>query len=464
VEEGTGLVVPAPGAPLGGGEHPANAAFAAQLDSVDAPLREKADFKALWGAFAAARAAGATIGVAPPLRFSGARAPEAWGEPQDGGDPAYPQPVPLPLNAEASFSLHVFNLSGIGTRLGAAFAELAPPPPPAGAAGVPWPALLEGCRAGAAAPAPQAHDMQPPPPTPAQLAHASFVRARARPSGAWGLQAADTEGGAGAPRSARSTSPPPGFLLTDAHEHTFRFASPAGRALVAAQDTRGVQLRALARGRGAALLAFPPAVDLPPFSHAVFYVGALADMPGDYADTLTVGPARAPRSRGEPRPPRPAPGTVAPALALRSSLRAEGNPLRFVPGTSGLSCKGVGAVPVAENGFAAAPPVAGTRGALLSFGDLPSNAQPLARTVTIENASPMDATITWHVIHDRAPHCTSDALAIALGVEGGGEEEEGGGGAVAAAARRRKTRARAGARAGRARRRRGSTARAPPSP
>jgi hypothetical protein len=422
VDDATGLVVPAPGGG-GGREHPHNAEFGAQLDCVDGPLREKGDFMALAGAFAAARAAGATVGAAPPLRFSGARAPEVWAV-AEGAQPEYPPPAPLVLNAEASFSLHVFNLSGISTRLGASFAEL--PPPPA-EADTPWPQLFAGARASAAALAAAAShkDTNPPLPTAAQLAHAAFTRARR--VDAWGLQRGGGGGSGGGaappPQPYSATAAAPRTLLSDAHEHTFRFASPAGRALVAAQDARSVQLRALARARGAALLVHPPVLELPPFSHAVLYVGALADMPGSYADTLALGPHRPPRSRGEPRAPRPAPGSLPPALSLPAALRAEGNPLRFVPGTSGLSCKGVGSVPVAENGFAAAPPPAGARGAVLSFGDLPSNAGPLARSVTIENSSPMDATITWHVTHDRAPHCAADALALAIEVDG-----EGGGG------------------------------------
>lgn len=173
--------------------------------------------------------------------------------------------------------------------------------------------------------------------------------------------------------------------LSAARESTHRLTSVAGAAHIERQETARLMRRSLGLAHGVAFEVYPQRGTLPPFGTAVIQIAAVADLPGDYTDVLEL------RMDGVPD------------RLVPVSARVSGNPLTFAPTTAGLNLAGWG----------------GTVGPTLSFGEHPEGASALARHVTVINASPMDAHLTWHLAGDRhpaaaVPPCSVDIVANAL--------------------------------------------------
>ena len=157
--------------------------------------------------------------------------------------------------------------------------------------------------------------------------------------------------GAGAGAGAAAARP----HLSAHHEHVFRFSSASGRERVSSQEVAKVRASALSRKRGVAFTAFPPRCTLPAFGHAVFSLGALADIPGAYADTLTISEAVVKGSVFSVT-------TAAPTLRARGALQAIGNPLLIAPGTTGLQGAAAATHPRAAQWLHRGPPPPRARG------------------------------------------------------------------------------------------------------
>jgi hypothetical protein len=80
------------------------------------------------------------------------------------------------------------------------------------------------------------------------------------------------------------------------------------------------------------------------------------------------------------------------------TAEATGNPLTFAATTAGINLQGWG----------------GTQGPTLSFGEHPEGAPTQARHVTILNASPMDAHLSFHIAGDRHPAATVPPCSVDL--------------------------------------------------
>ena len=439
VDDATGVV-----APFEPGAAAADAAFAAELNEMGSCLGDPTAV-AVASAFARARAAGASLGMIPAMSFSGDRPWAAWKPAMAALRPnsaqLHPRGEPLPLHSRVAQTLLVFNLSGIPTALDVLVDDLAAP-----GRDVDWPALYAvaaavagntvggGADAAAATRLPfEVDDYKGPPRGPLRVAL----------MGKFGVLANSDTGRGGsvtaAPRGGSASTAPPlprgsggGSLryspnipsttprLSDAHEAIFRFTSPGGRALVAGQETASVRQRALGRNVGAAVDVFPSRIDLPAFGCAAFAIGAVADVPGFYADVLRV---RSSADKGE--------------YVSRLTFGVTGNPLSFQPGPAGLRCKNAGSnldpMPLSCAGYITGPPPRGVRSAELNFGDMAEGAHKVSVALQISNSSCLDAWLTWHLMHDRAPSAAPDAVALNFSVldahaHNGGSPDGGGGG------------------------------------
>ena len=421
IDNATGVVGPA-----SADAATAEAAFAAELAEVGSDASDPT-VVAVNHAFARAREAGASLGTLPSLSFSGPRPVSAWSSSlaalRSDANALAPRIEPLALHARAAHTLLVFNLSGIPTTIDVSVDALGTP----GGDNVDWPtSYAEASSVLGGGGISLNNNLYMLPKESSDYKGLPRGPLRVALPLQWGVQPSNNTTSMGDKKyavtrrppmngSSSSTNAPP--RLSDAHEAVSRFTSLGGRALVASQETALVYARALGRCLGAAIDIFPSrGVHLPAFGCAAFAVGAVADVPGTYTDRLHL---RSTADKGQ--------------VSTLVTFGVSGNPLSFLPGPAGLRCTNAGLpldpqVPIAA-GYLTGPPLRGVRSSELNFGDLAEGANTVTTALTISNSSCLDAWLTWHSMHDRAPGSIIDPLALEMSIAGGGgegEDEEGG--------------------------------------
>lgn len=202
-----------------------------------------------------------------------------------------------------------------------------------------------------------------------------------------------------------SGSKPRKLLHAGAFEKAERLQSGVGRALLSARDEREVMKEQLALQNGVAFTVDPDTAAVPAFGSAQVTVTCVSDFPGTYTDELVL--------------------SLDGAKTVRVPITAVvgGSPLQVLadvaglsvnepapPGTLALLRGSPAADGVSVGGFTHALQARlGLRGAggagtvpLLRFGQAPAGGPSITKLVTLENTSPMDAHLQWHLVQDPA--------------------------------------------------------------